>query len=89
MRSLSVKDDSWVHIFEKRTFSGRIRRLRPGQGETARQIGSIIVGPKAIAKIVTKDGQEFMTLPSRKVIADLSQLIPKRRAFHVRVCEAC
>jgi len=88
MRNRLINSDSWVHVFTEGTFGGRVRRLGPGQQEEIRKIGSIIVGPRAIAKVVNEDGREVLSLPPRKIIPYLPKLLPKTNASHIRVVEA-
>ena len=88
MQHQLIKGDSWVHIFPEGAFAGRSRRLGPGQREVIRKIGSIIVGPGAIAKVVSRDGREIMVLRPRQIVADFLRLLWARRASHVRVMKA-
>jgi ABC-type proline/glycine betaine transport system ATPase subunit len=52
------------------------------------KIGSIIVGPGAIAKVVRGNGQEVLTLPPNKVVANFLKLVPKEKVIYVHVVEA-
>jgi len=88
MQHRLIKGDSWVHIFPNCTFAGRSRRLAPGQREAIRKIGSIIVGPGAMARVVNHDGREIMALPPRRIVPDFLRLQLARRASHIRVMEA-
>ena len=88
MRCQLIKGDSWVQVFPEDTFSGRSRRLAPGQREAIRKIGSIIVGPGAIAKVVSQDGREIMVLRPRQIVPDFLRLLWARPASHIRVMEA-
>ena len=88
VRHQLIEGDSWVHVFTEGTFAGRGRRLRPGQREVIRKIGSIIVGPGAIAKVVNDDGREIMVLPPRQIVPDFLKLALKKNVSHIRVMEA-
>jgi hypothetical protein len=88
MRHQLIKGDSWVHVFPKGTFAGRSKRLGPGQREVIRKIGSIIVGPGAMAKVVNHDGREIMALPPQKVVPDFSKLLLEKNGSHICVMEA-
>jgi hypothetical protein len=88
VRHQLIKGDSWVHVFPEGTFAGRGRRLGPGQREAIRKIGSIIVGPGAIAKVVKDDGREIMFLPSRQIVSDFPKLVLAKKVSHIRVMKA-
>lgn len=88
MRHHVIKGDCWVHVFPKDTFAGRSRRLSQGQRAVTRKVGSMVVGPCAIAKVIDGDGQQVLTLPPRMVISDFSKLVSKRNASHIRVTKA-
>jgi hypothetical protein len=88
VRHQLIKGDSWVHVFSKDTFAGPGRLLAPGQREVLRRIGSIIVGPGAIAKVVNDDGREIMVLSPRQIVPDFLKLVLAKRVSHIRVMEA-
>jgi hypothetical protein len=83
-----VQVESWVHVFSEDTFGGRGTRLGPGQRQVAHKIGSIIVGPGAVAKVVSVDGQELLNLRPCRVISNFPKLVPKAKVSHIRVFEA-
>jgi len=82
------RDGCWIHIFNKTFFGGRGRLLAPGQREQARKIGSVIVGPAAIAEVLNFGDRQVMKLPQRKVIADFSKFIANKQASQIRVAKA-
>ncbi len=86
MRLRIIRGDSWVHLFEGKTFCGRGRRLGLGEREKVAKIGSIIVGPGASLEILNGKGQEIMKLPPLQLVADFSKIALKRRQVsHVLV----
>jgi hypothetical protein len=76
----------WVHIFEKPIFGGRGELLHDGQTTNLQKARSIIVGPAAIAKIVSADGREVISLPPLKLVTNLSNIRKRRR--NARICVA-
>jgi len=88
MRLNSIRDDCWIHVFEKSTFGGRGRLLGLGDCVTSRQVGSLIVGPGAIAKVVIRSGREIATLPPRKLVADFSKLGTQKHIARICVAKA-
>jgi hypothetical protein len=53
-----------------------------------RKIGSIIVGPGAIAKVVDGKGRELLTLPPKKIISNFPKVVPQENASRIHVVQA-
>lgn len=83
-----VRGGRWIHVFEEACFGGRGRLLALGEREAAGRIGSIIVGPAAVAEVLDGDDQEVMKLPQLKLIEDFSKYILKKQVSSIRVAKA-
>jgi hypothetical protein len=59
---------------------GRRRQLK----ESA-MVRSLIVGPRAVARVIGCDGQEIMKLPSCKLVVDVFKLGMRTRAARIHV----
>jgi hypothetical protein len=85
MRRRSTRGESWTDVYGEGTFSGRLHRLGPGEATRIDRVGSIVVGPKAIASIVTARRREVLKLKPRTVVANTSDLALSGDHFYLRV----
>jgi len=88
MRTRIAKRDCWIHVFEKSTFGGKAKLLGSGERESVEKIGSVIVGPKAVAEILDANGQQIMGLPQRKLVEDFAKYVSNRQVSCIRVAKA-
>jgi hypothetical protein len=85
VRKRIMPNGAWVHVFEKNILGGSLRSLRPGQSIDARNVGSLIVGPGAVTKVLDRRGQELMRFSPKKIVRDFSVLVSGKRASSVEV----
>ena len=85
MRRRRINGDTWVDVYREGTFSGRIYRLGPGEKTRMDKVGSMIVGPRAMVRIVSRSGREILQLPPRKVVTDVSKLPEVKPHSYLRV----
>jgi hypothetical protein len=88
MRRRWLKSEFWADVYREGTFAGRLYRLGPGEATRIDRVGSIIVGPKAVARIVTAGGREILNLPPGKLVKDISDLALPQVNTYLRVSKA-
>ena len=77
-----------MDVYPDRCFGGQFQRLTGGQFTTIDKVGSIIVGPGAVACVVTDDHREVVKLPPRRILNDLSDLALGESVSFLRVEKA-
>jgi hypothetical protein len=82
-----IKGNTWVDTFVESTFAGRINRLGLGERTPISKVGSFIVGPQAVGRVVSRSGQELLKLPPGKVVKDASQLPLRKSDAYLRVAQ--
>ena len=85
MRRRRIKGDTWADVYREGTFSGRIYRLGPGERTRINNVGSIIVGPKAVVRVMTLAGRELLTLHAGMVVEDVAELAVANSDSYLRV----
>jgi hypothetical protein len=87
MRRRVVRGECWIHVFEETAFGGRGRLLGQGESAAIPKVRSMIVGPGAKAKVVSRRGREIMSLPPRRLVEDFSKLAMREPIAHVSVAK--
>jgi hypothetical protein len=85
MPQRKTDDGSWTHVYREGIFGGSLNRLVPGDETKIDAVGSIIVGPRAVAHIVTAGGQEIASLEPRMFVKDISDLGLPHSPSYLRV----
>lgn len=62
----------WVDVFEEEFFGGRLTRLRAGDHKDMKKPGSIIIGPDATARSISRKTNKVRHLQSRTVCPSIS-----------------
>jgi hypothetical protein len=83
----------WVDIFSEQGFGGRLVRLRVRSGGKTTifdrsklpRIGSVIVGPGAIAEFTQRGGSTSFRLSQRTLLSDASRVAKDKSFQAIRV----
>ena len=78
-------EESFVDVFEKDAFGGKLTRLRPGDVIRASNIGSLIVGPRASLRFLDPHARKPTELRPRQLVANFRRQFENNRRIRLSV----
>jgi hypothetical protein len=78
-------EESFVDVFDKDVFGGKLTRLRPGDEINRSNIGSLIIGPRASLRLIDSRAKKSTELRPSQVVANFRQQFGNSRRIHLSV----